>query len=95
MSSVTTVLEIRFQVLEPDPETGRHWITAQAASGEPMEIGFIVPFGDAMAAHGSAEGWPRIDVRADATRALCAVIAAWGQQVAESPDGGDEDGASS
>lgn len=76
------VLEITFKVLESDPQTGRRYITAQTGGGQPMTIGYTAPVGDAVAVHGSAQGWPRIGLYADETRAVSKVIGAWGDQIA-------------
>jgi hypothetical protein len=84
-------LEITFK-LEPLPGfDGRQWVTCELRGGEPLHIGYITAKGDAVAAHGTGEGWPEIDVCADPTRALGAVIAAWGRQIAEDPGGDDDD----
>jgi hypothetical protein len=73
----------------PGPD-GKRWVTCQLANGEPVHVGYIAPLGDAVSAHGTGDGWPRIDVCADETRAVGAVIAAWGRQIAMDP-GGDDD----
>lgn len=82
-------LEISFAVERVTGQDGRQWVTVQLQGGMPLHIGYITAKGDAVAAHGTGDGWPEIDVRADPTRALGAVIGAWGRQIAEDP--GDDD----
>lgn len=95
MKSTKAVVEIVFRVLEPEA-TGRSWLTCQAHPlAEEVTIGYVEPLGDAYAAHGSEEGWPRLAICADPTRALCALIGAWGDQVASSADDEEEEGLNS
>lgn len=85
-------LEITFRAELLAGLDGKRWLTVELKGNEPMAIGYIQPLGDAVAAHGTGEGWPRIDVCADDTRAVCAVIGAWGRQVAEDAGGDDDEG---
>lgn len=73
----------------PDAE-GRQWVMVELPGVEPMLVGFVQALGDGVAAHAGA-GWPRVDICADETRALCAVIGAWGREVATGPEGDDDD----
>lgn len=85
-----SAVEITFKV-DPLPNVdGRLWLTVELKDNEPMTIGYITGRGDGVAAHGTGQGWPLVDICADETRALCAVIGAWGRQVAHDP-GGDDD----
>jgi hypothetical protein len=83
------VVQIVFEV-HPAEADGRQWVTVRLGGGEPLTVGYTVPRGDGVAVHGSAEGWPRIDICADNVRALAAVVGAWGQQAAHSADPGEE-----
>jgi hypothetical protein len=85
-------VEITFKVAPQAELDGRRWVTCELKDGEPMYVGFLAPKGEAVAAHGTGDGWPQIDVCADDTRALCAVIGAFGRQIANDPGGDDDDG---
>lgn len=89
MAEVMQAVEITFKIEPVAGLDGKQWVTVQLRDGEPMHIGYIQAKGDAVAAHGTGDGWPEIDVCADDTRALCAVIGAWGRQVACDPGGDD------
>jgi hypothetical protein len=89
MAEVMSAVEITFKVEPLAGLDGKQWITCELKGGDPVYIGYITPLGDAVAAHGTGDGWPQIDVCADDTRAVCAVIGAWGRQMATDP--GDDD----
>lgn len=91
MADVMNALEITFKVEPLAGLDGKQWITVELKDNEPMAIGYITARGDGVAAHGSGEGWPLIEICADDTRALCAVIGAWGRQVADDTGEDDDD----
>lgn len=91
VTELTMTLELTF-ALEAQGLDGRSWVTCALKGGDRMTVGYISPAGDAVAAHGSGEGHPRIELCADPVGALGAVLAAWGRELATlDPGDGDDD----
>lgn len=91
MAEVMSMVEITFKV---EPLAGvdrKQWLTVELKGCDPVTIGYITPSGDGVAAHGTGDDWPLIEICADDTRALCAVIGAWGRQMACDPGDDDDD----
>ncbi len=63
----------------------RLWVTAQTNHHTPLTIGYLKPQGEAVAVHGSGEGWPHVGAWPNAARALGALVAHWWRQTADTP----------
>lgn len=84
-------LEVTFR-LDPWPrEDGKQWVTIRSDSNAPMAIGYLEAAGEAVAVHGTGEGWPRLGVYADPVRAMGVLMAAAGEQIANVEDDDDDD----
>lgn len=81
---MAAAVRVVFTAHEADP-AGHMWVTAQVGESEPTTIGYTRVNGEGVAAHGSGleEDWPQVAVCADSARALGALIAEFGRQLAD------------
>lgn len=77
---------VRFTIaIGPDD---RRRVRAQTGTGEPMEIGWYAPVGEALAVHDSGD--QRLAVCADDSRALMTLVREFAQAVLDSGDSDDD-----